>query len=80
MAIRDLPDMYVLGLWAYISAKSLIPMLQPLHKEYSHVSSKYVSNFLNFSVYIESLKITMYVGMWLSKIIKQRSRDQSLQY
>ena len=28
---RDLPDMYALGLWAYISHKSLVPMLQLLH-------------------------------------------------
>ena len=33
---RDLPDMYALepaafGLWAYISGKSFVPMLQLLH-------------------------------------------------
>ena len=28
---RDLPDMYALGLWAYISGKSLVPMLQLLY-------------------------------------------------
>ena len=37
MCCRDLPDMYALGpaalgLWAYISGKSLMPMLQLLHK------------------------------------------------
>ena len=32
MAICDLPDMYALGLWAYISGKSLMAMLQLLHK------------------------------------------------
>ena len=36
MCSRDLPDMYALGpvalgLWAYISGKSLVPMLQLLH-------------------------------------------------
>ena len=31
MAIRDLPDMYALGLWACISGKSLMAMLQLLH-------------------------------------------------
>ena len=31
MAIRDLPDMYALGPRAYISGKSPMPMLQPLH-------------------------------------------------
>ena len=31
MAIRDLPDMYALGLRAYISGKSLMAMLQLLH-------------------------------------------------
>ena len=30
MCSRDLPDMYALGLWAYISGKSLVPMLQLL--------------------------------------------------
>ena len=28
MGTRDLADMYALGLWAYISGKSLVPMLQ----------------------------------------------------
>ena len=28
---RDLPNMYALRLWAYISGKSLVPMLQLLH-------------------------------------------------
>ena len=39
MAIRDLPDMYAqgpkptgFGPWAYISGKSPMAMLQPLHK------------------------------------------------
>ena len=31
MDTRDLPDMYALGLQAYISGKSLVPMLQLLH-------------------------------------------------
>ena len=36
---RNLPDMYALGpvalgLWAYISGKSLVPMLQLLHMTY----------------------------------------------
>ena len=31
MCTRDLPDMYALGLRAYISGKSLVPMLQLLH-------------------------------------------------
>ena len=30
MCSRDLPDMYALGLWAYISGKSLVSMLQLL--------------------------------------------------
>ena len=28
MGSRDLPDMYALGLWVYISGKSLLPILQ----------------------------------------------------
>ena len=36
MGTRDLPDMYALSpwawLWAYISGKSLVPMLQLSHK------------------------------------------------
>ena len=32
MGARDSPDMYALGLRAYISGKSLAPMLQLLHK------------------------------------------------
>ena len=32
---RDLPDMYALGPRAYISGKSLLPMLQLLHVAYS---------------------------------------------
>ena len=32
---RDLPDMYALGLWANISGKSLVPMLQLLYKQVS---------------------------------------------
>ena len=32
MGARDLPDMYILRLWAYISEKSLIPMLRLLQK------------------------------------------------
>ena len=31
MAIRDLPDMYALSPWAYISGKSPMAMLQLLH-------------------------------------------------
>ena len=31
MGTRDLPDMYARGLRAYISGKSLVPMLQLLH-------------------------------------------------
>ena len=31
MGTRDSPDMYALGLRAYISGKSLVPMLQLLH-------------------------------------------------
>ena len=33
MCTCDLPDMYALGLQAYISGKSLVPMLQLLHRE-----------------------------------------------
>ena len=33
MCSRDLPDMYTLGLWAYISDKSLMPILQLLHNQ-----------------------------------------------
>ena len=33
-ALSDLPDMYALGLQAYISGKSLVPMLQLLHGPY----------------------------------------------
>ena len=29
----DLPDMYALGLWAYISGKSLMPILQLLQNQ-----------------------------------------------
>ena len=32
MCSRVLPDMYAVGLWAYISGKSLMPMLQLLHE------------------------------------------------
>ena len=28
MGIRDLPEMYARGLWAYLSEKSQVPMLQ----------------------------------------------------
>ena len=31
MCICDLPDMNAFKLWGYISGKSLMPMLQPLH-------------------------------------------------
>jgi len=31
MYTNDLPDMYALRLWAYISGKSLVPMLQLLY-------------------------------------------------
>jgi len=31
MCTHDLPDMYALSPWAYISGKSLVPMLQLLH-------------------------------------------------
>ena len=31
MGTRDLPDKYALSPWAYISGKSLVPMLQLLH-------------------------------------------------
>ena len=31
MAIHDLPNMYALGLQAYVPGKSLMAVLQPLH-------------------------------------------------
>ena len=41
---HDLPEMYALGpvalgLWAYISGKSLVPMLQLLHEVWHDCSS-----------------------------------------
>ena len=40
MGARDLPDMYALSPRAYISGKSLVPMLQLLHVTSSHLRSK----------------------------------------
>ena len=37
MCFCDLPDMYALGLRAYISGKSLVPILQLLHKQYKRL-------------------------------------------
>ena len=34
MGTRDLPDMYALGLWAYISGKCVVSMLQLLLVSY----------------------------------------------
>ena len=54
MGTHGLPDMYAqslgpaaLGLWAYISGKSLMPMLQLLHILYS----RKISRTINFTVF-----------------------------
>ena len=33
MGTRDLPDMYALSPWVYISGKSRVPILQLLHSQ-----------------------------------------------
>ena len=44
MCTRDLPDMYALRLRAYISGKSLMPMLQLLHTYLHNLRQKYIQN------------------------------------
>jgi len=41
MCTHDVPDMYALRLWAYISGKSLVPMLQLLHV-HTYLHTKYL--------------------------------------
>ena len=50
MCTRDLPDMYALGPRAYISGKSLVPMLQLLLIAGIYLSHSYI-NYIDLIVH-----------------------------
>ena len=55
MGTRALPDMYALGLWAYISGKALMPMLQLLHKVTNYEKECICGKFLSTIKYRDAI-------------------------